>query len=97
MTPNYATTVNGMETHKLAKGNCYMEPSKYMLDLYGEKDKLPSSRTPIILIRHRRRTAPYTNGMRATPSASDSPPPAWATPHTTSPSATPPYISRANL
>lgn len=39
MTPNYATTVNGMETHKLAKGNCYMEPSKYMLDLYGEKDK----------------------------------------------------------
>ncbi|MBQ8521561.1 MAG: RagB/SusD family nutrient uptake outer membrane protein [Bacteroides sp.] len=23
---------------KLAKGNCYMMPSKYMLDLYGEKD-----------------------------------------------------------
>lgn len=39
MTPNYATVVNGLETHKLAKGNCYMEPSKYMLDLYGEKDK----------------------------------------------------------
>ncbi len=39
MTPSYATTINGMETHKLAKGNCYMEPSKYMLDLYGEKDK----------------------------------------------------------
>ena len=39
MTPSYATLVNGMSTHKLAKGNCYMEPSKYMLDLYGEKDK----------------------------------------------------------
>lgn len=38
MTPSYATTVNGLNTHKLAKGNCYMEPSKYMLDLYGEKD-----------------------------------------------------------
>lgn len=39
LTPSYATTVNGLATHKLAKGNCYMEPSKYMLDLYGEKDK----------------------------------------------------------
>ncbi len=39
LTPSYATKVNGMDTHKLAKGNCYMEPSKYMLDLYGEKDK----------------------------------------------------------
>lgn len=33
MTPSYTTVP------KLAKGNCYMEPSKYMLDLYGEKDK----------------------------------------------------------
>lgn len=38
MTPSYATEVNGLKTHKLAKGNCYMAPSKYMLDLYGEKD-----------------------------------------------------------
>lgn len=38
MTPNYATEVNGFAVPKLAKGNCYMEPSKYMLDLYGDKD-----------------------------------------------------------
>ena len=38
MTPSYATNINGYEVPKLAKGNCYMEPSKYMLDLYGEKD-----------------------------------------------------------
>ncbi len=39
MTASYATKVNGYTVPKLAKGNCYMEPSKYMLDLYGEKDK----------------------------------------------------------
>lgn len=39
MVPSYATDVNGFAVPKLAKGNCYMEPSKYMLDLYGEKDK----------------------------------------------------------
>lgn len=38
MTPSYATEVKGIATQKLAKGNCYMEPSKYMLDLYGAKD-----------------------------------------------------------
>ena len=39
MTPTYnaVTTVNG-EEYRLAKGNCYMSPSKYMFDLYGEKD-----------------------------------------------------------
>lgn len=39
MVASYATDVNGFTVPKLAKGNCYMEPSKYMLDLYGEKDK----------------------------------------------------------
>lgn len=39
MVASYATEVNGFAVPKLAKGNCYMEPSKYMLDLYGEKDK----------------------------------------------------------
>ncbi len=39
MKPTYTpvTTVEGKE-YKLAKGNCYMSPSKYMFDLYGEKD-----------------------------------------------------------
>ena len=39
MTPTYnpVTTVNG-DAYRLAKGNCYMTPSKYMFDLYGEKD-----------------------------------------------------------
>ena len=31
------TTVNGDE-YRLAKGNCYMTPSLYMFNLYGEKD-----------------------------------------------------------
>ena len=35
---SYETMVNGYSVPKLAKGNCYMEPSKYMLDLYVEKD-----------------------------------------------------------
>lgn len=33
LTPSYTTTP------KLAKGNCYMEPSLYMLNLYGENDE----------------------------------------------------------
>lgn len=39
MTPSYTPvkTVNG-DNYRLAKGNCYMTPSKYMFDLYGEKD-----------------------------------------------------------
>lgn len=39
MTPTYdpVKTVNG-DNYRLAKGNCYMTPSKYMFDLYGEKD-----------------------------------------------------------
>ena len=39
MEPTYnpVKTVNGDE-YRLAKGNCYMTPSKYMFDLYGEKD-----------------------------------------------------------
>jgi hypothetical protein len=36
--PSYETTVKGVTVPKLAKGNCYMEPSKTMLDLYGAKD-----------------------------------------------------------
>ena len=36
-TYNPVTTVNG-DQYRLAKGNCYMTPSKYMFDLYGEKD-----------------------------------------------------------
>lgn len=39
LNPSYETNVNGFEVPKVAKGNCYMEPSKYMLDLYGAKDK----------------------------------------------------------
>ncbi len=35
---SYDTEVNGFATHKLAKFNAYMEPSKYMLDLYVDKD-----------------------------------------------------------
>ncbi len=38
MVASYDTEVNGYAVPKLAKGNCYIEPSKYMLDLYGEKD-----------------------------------------------------------
>jgi len=38
ITPSYETTVSGVSVPKLAKDNCYMEPSKYMLNLYGEKD-----------------------------------------------------------
>ena len=38
MVANYATNVNGIDVPKLAKGNCYMQPSKYMLDLYNDKD-----------------------------------------------------------
>jgi hypothetical protein len=38
ITPSYETEVNGVTVPKLAKSNCYMAPSKYMLDLYGEKD-----------------------------------------------------------
>ena len=39
MTPTYnvVKTVNN-EDYRLAKGNCYMTPSKYMFDLYGPKD-----------------------------------------------------------
>ncbi|MBR1463612.1 MAG: RagB/SusD family nutrient uptake outer membrane protein [Prevotella sp.] len=39
ITPTYnvVKTVNG-DDYRLAKGNCYMTPSKYMFDLYGEKD-----------------------------------------------------------
>lgn len=33
LTPSYTSTP------KLAKGNCYMEPSYYMINLYGEKDQ----------------------------------------------------------
>lgn len=36
--PSYATSVNGVQVPRLASGNCYMEPSKYMIDLYQEKD-----------------------------------------------------------
>ncbi|MDE5724681.1 MAG: RagB/SusD family nutrient uptake outer membrane protein [Duncaniella sp.] len=35
---SYSTEVNGLSTEKLAKCNCYMEPSKYMLDLYVPGD-----------------------------------------------------------
>ena len=39
MTPTYdpVTTVNG-DQYRLAKGNCYMSPSLYMFNLYGNKD-----------------------------------------------------------
>jgi len=36
--PSYSTSVNGYSVPKLAKGNCYMCPSKAMLDLYSAKD-----------------------------------------------------------
>lgn len=39
LTASYETVVKGVTVPKVAKGNCYMEPSKYMLDLYGAKDK----------------------------------------------------------
>ena len=39
LTASYKTEINGFSVQKLAKGNCHMEPSKYMLDLYGKKDK----------------------------------------------------------
>lgn len=35
---SYNTTANGCKVPILPKGNCYMCPSKYMLDLYGKKD-----------------------------------------------------------
>ncbi len=35
---SYATEVNGVTVPKLAKCNCILEPSKYLIDLYGEKD-----------------------------------------------------------
>jgi len=38
MVASYDTNIKGFNVPKLAKGNCYMEPSKYMLELYGEKD-----------------------------------------------------------
>lgn len=36
---SYATEVNGVAVPKLAKGNDYLQPSKYMIDLYEEGDK----------------------------------------------------------
>lgn len=36
--PSYATEMFGHTTKRLAKGNCYMEPSKKFLDLFKEKD-----------------------------------------------------------
>ena len=36
--PSYDTNVNGIATQKIAKGNTYMEPSLYMLNLYGPQD-----------------------------------------------------------
>lgn len=38
LTPSYETEVAGLATKRLAKGNCYMEPSKKFLDLFQEKD-----------------------------------------------------------
>ena len=38
MQASYATSVNGVTVPKLAKGNDYLQPSKYMIDLYDEKD-----------------------------------------------------------
>lgn len=35
---SYATEVNGVAVPKLAKCNCILEPSKYLIDLYKEKD-----------------------------------------------------------
>ena len=39
MVASYATSINGFDVPKLAKGDCYMQPSKYMIDLYGENDR----------------------------------------------------------
>lgn len=36
---SYDTSVNGVAVPKLAKGNDYLQPSKYLIDLYGEGDK----------------------------------------------------------
>lgn len=36
---SYATSVNGVDVPKLAKGNDYLQPSKYLIDLYEEGDK----------------------------------------------------------
>lgn len=38
MVASYETEVNGISVPKLAKSNCYMAPSKYMIDLYGDND-----------------------------------------------------------
>ncbi len=38
ITPSYQTEINGVATHKLARGNCYMAPSLYMLNLYAPND-----------------------------------------------------------
>lgn len=38
MVASYATTVNGFDVPKLAKGNCIMQPSKFMIDLYDDDD-----------------------------------------------------------
>lgn len=38
VTPSYETEINGYAVPRLAKSNCYMEPSRYMIDLYGPKD-----------------------------------------------------------
>lgn len=35
---SYATEINGFTVPKLAKGNCTMQPSKFMLDLYTDND-----------------------------------------------------------
>lgn len=39
MLPSYDTEKNGKDIKKLANGSCRMMPSKYLIDLYGEKDK----------------------------------------------------------
>ena len=36
--PSYNTIVNGVEVPKVSKCNCYMAPSKYLIDLYCEND-----------------------------------------------------------
>lgn len=38
MQASYATEVNGVAVPKLAKGNDYLQPSKYLIDLYEEGD-----------------------------------------------------------
>lgn len=35
--PSYETSVAGIEVQKVAKGNCYFEPSKYYLSLYDDR------------------------------------------------------------